>query len=73
MSKNYYSIHRNKLKRKVVKFGQYLSPEEKTNLALKMFDAMPDELKNDSQKMVIITKGFRKNNLLKVISDKINL
>jgi predicted Zn-dependent protease with MMP-like domain len=70
---NYYSIHRNKLKRKVVRLGKYLSPEQKRNLALKMYAAMPDGLKNDSQDMVVFTKGFRKDNLMEVISEKINL
>lgn len=70
MTINYYSIHRNKSKRKVIRLGKYLSPEQKRNLALKMFAAMPDGLKNDSQNMVVFTKGFRKDNLMEVIEKR---
>jgi predicted Zn-dependent protease with MMP-like domain len=70
MSKNYYSIHRNKSRRKVIRLGKYLSPEQKRNLALKMFAAMPNGLKKDSEDMVIFTKGFRKDNLMEVIEKR---
>jgi predicted Zn-dependent protease with MMP-like domain len=67
---NYYSIHRNKSKRKVIRLGKYLSPEQKRNLALRMFAAMPDGLKKNSQDMVIFTKGFREDNLMEVIKKR---
>lgn len=63
MAKNYYSIHSNKSKRKNIALGKFLSPERKRNLALNMFNQMPDELKKNSSEMIIISKGFRKDKL----------
>ncbi len=63
MTKNYYSIHSNKSKRKNIDLGKFLSPERKRNLALKMYNQMTDEFKKSSSEMIIISKGFRKDKL----------
>lgn len=67
MAKNYYSIHSNKSKRKNIDLGKFLSPERKRNIALNMFNQMPDELKKNISEMIIISKGFRRDKFKQVL------
>lgn len=69
MEKNYYSIHPNKTKRKIVQLGKFYSPERIRNLAKKMSQAMSYDLHREIEIMEIYTKGFRKDNLIGAIGD----
>lgn len=69
MKSNYYSIHSNKTKRKIVQLGKFNSPERIRNLALKMSAAMSFDLHQSIEYMEIYTKGFRKDNLIGAIGD----